>query len=91
MSAAVRRMFGFFVLICLVIPSAESEQGSSAAQPGARSVMDAHNCYPYSEWWTIELIARLRQALQWQLSKILHGTPIPKRAEAGQSLPTANQ
>jgi len=22
-----------------------------AAHPGARSVMDAHNCYPYFEWW----------------------------------------
>ena len=21
------------------------------AQPGTRSVMDAHNCYPYFEWW----------------------------------------
>lgn len=23
----------------------------SAAKPGSRSVMDAHNCYPYFEWW----------------------------------------
>ena len=24
----------------------------SAATPGSRSVMDAHNCYPYFEWWS---------------------------------------
>jgi hypothetical protein len=23
-----------------------------AARPGARTVMDAHNCYPYFEWWS---------------------------------------
>src|SRR5262245_41968847 len=23
----------------------------SAIKPGARSLMDAHNCYPYYEWW----------------------------------------
>lgn len=24
----------------------------NAATPGSRSVMDAHNCYPYFEWWS---------------------------------------
>ncbi|MBO0912008.1 MAG: hypothetical protein J2P13_09460, partial [Acidobacteria bacterium] len=24
----------------------------NAAHPGARTVMDAHNCYPYFEWWS---------------------------------------
>lgn len=23
----------------------------TAAKPGTRSIMDAHNCYPYFEWW----------------------------------------
>lgn len=26
--------------------------GQIAAYPGARTVMDAHNCYPYFEWWS---------------------------------------
>jgi hypothetical protein len=26
-------------------------QTPAAARPGARTVMDAHNCYPYFEWW----------------------------------------
>ena len=21
-------------------------------QPGSRTLMDAHNCYPYFEWWS---------------------------------------
>src|SRR6267378_2442229 len=25
---------------------------SRYATPGTRVVMDAHNCYPYFEWWT---------------------------------------
>jgi hypothetical protein len=31
------------------IGSTQTSQG--AAHPGARSIMDAHNCYPYFEWW----------------------------------------
>jgi len=27
----------------------------NAARPGARTVMDAHNCYPYFEWWSDRL------------------------------------
>ncbi len=26
-------------------------QEPTAARPGARTLMDAHNCYPYGEWW----------------------------------------
>lgn len=39
------------VLATIAVLSVYSQQVSGAAHPGARSVMDAHNCYPYSEWW----------------------------------------
>jgi hypothetical protein len=26
--------------------------GAQQSHPGSRTVMDAHNCYPYSEWWS---------------------------------------
>jgi len=29
-----------------------SQRSTDAAQPGSRSVTDAHNCYPYLEWWS---------------------------------------
>src|SRR5215469_550603 len=32
----------------LIAPSASAQD---AAHPGARTIMDAHNCYPYFEWW----------------------------------------
>ena len=33
------------LLLCAATP------GLDASHPGARVVMDAHNCYPYFEWW----------------------------------------
>jgi hypothetical protein len=36
------------LLICGAPARAQSH---AAAHPGARTVMDAHNCYPYFEWW----------------------------------------
>ena len=35
-----------FLLAC--IPAAAQH---SSFEPGSRSVLDAHNCYPYFEWW----------------------------------------
>ena len=40
-----------FVLASITALSLHSQPAHDAAHPGARSVMDAHNCYPYSEWW----------------------------------------
>jgi hypothetical protein len=40
------------LLFLILVPSLFSQ--STAAQqfvPGSRTVMDAHNCYPYFEWW----------------------------------------
>jgi hypothetical protein len=34
------------VLICC------SSLGAQQSHPGSRTVMDAHNCYPYFEWWS---------------------------------------
>ena len=42
-------------LIRLVVPLVVCLSYASAQQnflPGSRSVMDAHNCYPYWEWWS---------------------------------------
>jgi len=40
------------ILFILVVQlTAHHLDAQGAARPGARSVMDAHNCYPYFEWW----------------------------------------
>jgi hypothetical protein len=36
------------ISLCVSLCGAAAQQ---PAAPGARSVMDAHNCYPYFEWW----------------------------------------
>ena len=42
---------GLLFSLCVVcfIPAVAQH---SSFEPGARSIMDAHNCYPYFEWWT---------------------------------------
>jgi hypothetical protein len=47
----IRRVFPALVLVLICALSLHSQQATSNAGPGTRSVMDAHNCYPYSEWW----------------------------------------
>jgi hypothetical protein len=36
------------ILFCLILTCGLRAQ---QIQPGSRTVMDAHNCYPYFEWW----------------------------------------
>lgn len=51
MSILSRPVLGLIVFACL-LGSALPKDSLDAAHPGARSVMDAHNCYPYMEWWS---------------------------------------
>jgi len=41
---------GIIFCLCFIsfIPAAAQH---SSFEPGARSILDAHNCYPYFEWW----------------------------------------
>jgi hypothetical protein len=41
----------FLFLLCFPLARAQAVAARSAAVPGSRSVIDAHNCYPYFEWW----------------------------------------
>ncbi|MGC2400980.1 MAG: hypothetical protein WA510_14400 [Acidobacteriaceae bacterium] len=36
---------------CLILLLCCGELRAQQAQPGSRTIMDAHNCYPYFEWW----------------------------------------
>jgi hypothetical protein len=41
------RIFSLVLMLVVCSPSLGAQQ----SVPGARTVMDAHNCYPYFEWW----------------------------------------
>jgi hypothetical protein len=45
------RRIAALLLIPLVALPLGGATAPNAAKPGTRSIMDAHNCYPYYEWW----------------------------------------
>ena len=79
-------------LLAFLTISGRSGLAQGAATPGSRSVMDAHNCYPYFEWWTNRIDRALsvgtpvaiEQDLGWYTdpktgrswSVVTHGEPI---------------
>jgi hypothetical protein len=53
MSSIRRLLFAACLTVALGFgnTTAVSQTTVGAAHPGARSILDAHNCYPYFEWW----------------------------------------
>lgn len=45
------RFLNLFLVIAVGVPVAAVASAQSNPLPGSRTVMDAHNCYPYFEWW----------------------------------------
>src|SRR4029077_11642615 len=85
----VNRVLVFLSLFPLCI-SAGSQDTSIA--PGTRSIMDAHNCYPYFEWWADRIDRAISTSMPLSIeqdpfwytdrrtgrsgSVIAHGTPV---------------
>jgi hypothetical protein len=44
--------FRFLLVNTLLASLPLMVQAQNMPAPGSRTLMDAHNCYPYSEWWT---------------------------------------
>ncbi|HEX4283669.1 MAG TPA: hypothetical protein VHZ28_01165 [Terracidiphilus sp.] len=80
-----------FVCIALLLPVAASF-AQKVPDPGSRTLMDAHNCYPYFEWWSDRIDRALsagtpvaiEQDLAWYTdsktgkswSVVTHGDPL---------------
>ncbi len=47
----MRRAFSLLLLACCSVAPASPPEHANQFLPGSRTVMDAHNCYPYYEWW----------------------------------------
>jgi len=42
---------GNFGILLVLLTAASLVASQKIPEPGSRTVMDAHNCYPYGEWW----------------------------------------
>jgi hypothetical protein len=73
------------LLLCAGMVGA-AQTGTDAARPGSRVLLDAHNCYPYYDWWTDRIDRALstgtpiaiEQDLYWYkgASLLAHGEPM---------------
>ncbi|HVJ09525.1 MAG TPA: hypothetical protein VM554_14195 [Acidisarcina sp.] len=86
----VGRLFVSAILFAAAAVSLPA-QSRNAAHPGARVLMDAHNCYPYFEWWSDRIDRALsagtplaiEQDLLWHVDRksgrgwsvVSHGAP----------------
>ena len=87
-----RPAFFLLFLACCSVVSSSQLATDKQSLPGSRSVMDAHNCYPYYEWWYDRIDRALsagtpvaiEQDLYWYTdpktgkswSVVAHGDPI---------------
>jgi len=87
-----RPAFFLLLLACCSVVSSSQAAPDKQSLPGSRSVMDAHNCYPYYEWWYDRIDRALsagtpvaiEQDLYWYTdpktgkswSVVAHGDPI---------------
>ena len=88
------RRLAFFLLLlaCCSFVSNSQHAADKQSLPGSRSVMDAHNCYPYDEWWydridralSVGTPVAVEQDLYWYTdpktrkswSVVAHGAPV---------------
>ena len=68
-------------LSLFVFPSATPLDSSPAPlRPGTRVLLDAHNCYPYYEWWFDRIDRALSGALPLASSRICFGRKTQEQA-----------
>jgi hypothetical protein len=88
----MRRVVSALLLACCTLTLNAQPPAADQVSPGARTVMDAHNCYPYYEWWYDRIDRALsagtplaiEQDLYWYTdpksgkswSIVAHGAPI---------------
>jgi hypothetical protein len=88
----MRRALYLALLACSAFTVAAQHEPGDQSLPGSRTVMDAHNCYPYYEWWYDRIDRALsagtplaiEQDLYWYTdaetgkswSIVAHGAPI---------------
>jgi hypothetical protein len=82
----------WILMLSSALPLTAQRHAVEQSRPGSRSVMDAHNCYPYFEWWSDRIDRALstgtplaiEQDLAWYTdphtgkswSVVAHGLPL---------------
>jgi hypothetical protein len=52
MPGSCKRQLAVFALALAAILTTPHARAQKVPEPGSRTLMDAHNCYPYFEWWS---------------------------------------
>ncbi len=88
----MRHILGLVLTVCSSLAVCSQAVRHNEFMPGSRTVMDAHNCYPYFEWWYDRIDRALsagtplaiEQDLYWYAdpktgkswSIVVHGAPV---------------
>jgi hypothetical protein len=81
--AAAHTVAGLPLLICLSsVLLCAARPRLDAAHPGTRVVMDAHNCYPYFEWWGDRIDRALSSGTPLAIEQDLYWYTNPKTGQS---------
>src|SRR5579872_6634741 len=70
------------MLFLAVLCCAAGAQRGDESVPGSRSVMDAHNCYPYGEWWSDRIDRALSAGTPLAIEQDLYWYTDPKTGQS---------
>ena len=74
------RSLSFFILVA-VSAAVIFARTQNAVAPGTRVLMDAHNCYPYSEWWSDRIDRALSAGTPLAIEQDLLWTKNPRTGQ----------
>lgn len=72
----MRRMILGLSLALLFLARTESSYSQNVPAPGSRTLMDAHNCYPYFEWWSDRIDRALSAGTPLAIEQAWRGSQI---------------
>jgi hypothetical protein len=80
---ALHTFAGLSLLLCLSTSLIRADRPAlDAAHPGSRVLLDAHNCYPYFEWWGDRIDRALSGSASLAIEQDLYWYTNPKTGQA---------
>jgi hypothetical protein len=78
----MRRTLCLLLVLCGSLYLHAQGTARSQSAPGSRSVMDAHNCYPYYEWWSDRIDRALSAGTPLAIEQDLYWYTDPKTGQS---------